>query len=245
MLRIATALAALALFPAAGWAAHRAGAPVTPPGLVARVAACDVTSDNRTATFYGRMDTIPAASKMQIRLQLFERLGRDETWNRLDVPALRQWHSSQAGVKRFGWKQTVDALRLGGAYKARVQYRWVSPAGTVLDTESRDTPVCRGPLPNLVIGDLSGKAGPSADTQIYRVDVSNRGKVDADDVEVQLSVDKAILDTVSISHLAVGESRTVSFTGPVCRRAARVTIDPTNSIGESIEGDNSELFTCP
>src|SRR4051794_10354648 len=244
MLRIATALAALAVFPAASSAAHRADAPVT-PGLVARVAACDVTSDNRTATFYARMDTLAAASKMQIRLQLFERLGRDDSWSKLDVPALRQWHSSQPGVKRFGWKQTVDALRLGGAYKAHVQYRWVSPAGVVLDTASRDTPVCRGPLPNLVIGDLTGKPGPTADTRIYRVDVSNRGKIDADDVEVSLSVDKAILDTVTVSHLGVGESRTITFNGPVCRRAARVTIDPTNSIGESIEGDNSELFTCP
>jgi hypothetical protein len=197
------------------------------------------------ATFYARMDTVAAASKMQIRLQLLERLGRDDSWSKLDVPALRQWHTSQAGVKRFGWKQTVDALRLGAAYKARVQYRWLSPAGTVLGTQSRDTPVCRGPLPTLVIGDLTGKVGPTAATRTYRVDVSNRGKIDADDVEVELSVDKAILDTVTISQLAVGESRTVSFTGPVCRRAARVTVDPTNSIGESVEGDNSELFACP
>jgi CARDB protein len=243
MLRIATVLAALAAFPAVSWAAHR-DFPATPTP-VAKLVACDVTSSDRAATFYARVDSIAGAAKMQIRFQLLERLGRDDTWDKLDVPALRQWHTSQAGVKRFGWKQTVDALRIGGAYKARVQYRWLAPAGTVLDSVSRDTPVCRGPLPNLSVGDLVVKAGPTADTRTYRVDVTNRGKIDADDVGVSLSVDKAILDTITISHLAAGESRTVSFTGPPCRRAVRVKADPDNSIGETLEDDNSELFPCP
>lgn len=146
MLRVATLVAALAAFPAAGFAAPRADTPAS-AGPVAKVVACDVTSNDKAATFYGRMDSITGAGKMQIRFQLLERLGRDDTWSKLDVPTLRQWHTSQSGVKRFGWKQTVDALHVGGAYKARVQYRWLSPAGTVLETESRDTPVCRGPLP--------------------------------------------------------------------------------------------------
>lgn len=244
MLRIATVLAALAAFPAVAFAMPRADAPAS-AGPVAKVVACDVTSANRAATFYARMDTIAGASKMQIRFLLQERLGRDDTWTKVDVPALRQWHTSQAGVKRFGWKQTVDALRIGGAYKARVQYRWLSAAGTVVDSDARDTPVCRGPLPNIIVGDLSGKAGPSADTEIYRVTIENSGKVDADEVDVSLSVDRAVLDTITVSHLAAGETRTVSFTGPTCRRAVRVKADPGNSIGETIEDDNSQLFACP
>ena len=245
MARIATLLAALVALPAAAFAAPRADSPVT-PGPVAKVLSCDVTSADRAATFYARMDAIPgASSKMQIRFQLQERLGRDDSWSKLDVPALRQWHTSQAGVKRFGWKQTVDALRVGGAYKARVQYRWLSSTGIVIDTFSRDPPVCRGPLPNIVVGDLSVKPGPTSDTRTYRVTISNRGKVDADEVDVQLSVDKAILDTVTVSSLGAGESRTVSFSGPDCRRGIRVKADPGNSIGETIEDDNSQLFSCP
>jgi hypothetical protein len=244
MLRVVTVLAALAALPAAALAAPRAGAPAS-AGPVAKVVACDVTSNDKAATFYARMDSIAGASRMQIRFQLQERLGRDDTWSRLDVPALHQWHTSQAGVKRFGWKQTVDALRVGGAYKARVQYRWLSAAGTVLDTESRDTPVCRGPLPNIAVGDLTRKPGPSTDTSIYRVAIQNTGKIDADEVDVSMSVDRAVLDTLVISHLAAGETRTLTFTGPDCNRAVRVKADPGNSIGESIEDDNSELFSCP
>ena len=244
MARIAILLAALVALPAAAFAAPRANVPAT-AGPVAKVVACDVTTADRAATFYGRMDTIPGASKMQIRFQLQERLGRDDTWNKLDVPALRQWHTSQAGVRRFGWKQTVDALRVGGAYKARVQYRWLSATGSIVDSFARDTPICRGPLPNIAVGDLAVKPGQTADTRIYRVTISNKGKVDADEVDVQLSVDKAILDTVTMSSLRAGESRTVSFNGPACRRAIRVKADPGNSIGETIEDDNSQLFTCP
>jgi hypothetical protein len=243
MLRIATVLAALAVFPTVSSAAHRDFPALPTP--VAKLIACDVTSSDRAATFYARVDTIGGAAKMQIRFQLLERLGRGDSWSKLDVPALRPWRTSQAGVKRFGWKQTVDALRTGGAYKARVQYRWLTAAGTVLDSVSRDTPVCRGPLPNLVVGNLAVKPGPTADTRTYRVDVTNRGRIDADGVGVSLSVDKAILDTVTVSRLAAGETRTLSFNGPPCRRAIRATADPGNLIGESLEDDNSQLFPCP
>ena len=244
MRRLAMVIAVLTAFPAAAFATSRAGVPAT-PGPVARMVACDMTSPNRSATFYARADTIPGASKMQLRFQLLERLGRDDTWSKLDVPALRQWRTSQAGVKRFGWKQTVDALRVGGAYKARVQYRWLSAAGTVLGSDSRDTPVCRGPLPNIAVGALTVKPGPTADTSLYRVTVSNTGKIAASGVDVSLSVDRAILDTVTVSQLGAGESRTVSFTGPNCRRSVRVKADPDNSIGETLETDNTQLYSCP
>jgi len=245
MLRIAMVTCVLAaVLPAAGFAARRADTPAA-AGPVAKVVSCDVTSSARSATFYARMDTQPGASKMQIRFGLLERLGKDGGFDRLDVGALRQWHTSQAGVKRFGWKQTVDNLHVGGAYKARVQYRWLSAAGTVLDTETRDTPVCRGPLPNIAVGDLTTKAGPTADTRIYKVSISNTGKVDADEVDIQLAIDKAVLDTITVDSLAAGDARTVSFTGPPCRRGVRVKADPGNSIGESIEDDNSQLFACP
>jgi hypothetical protein len=245
MLRIAMVTCVLAAaLPAAGFAAPRADTPAV-PGPVAKVVTCDVTSSDRSATFWGRMDTIPGAAKMQVRFQLLEKLGKDGGFNKLDLPALHQWHTSQAGVKRFGWKQTVDNLHVGGAYKARIIYRWLSPSGSTLGTVVRDTPVCRGPLPNIAVGDLTTKPGPTADTRVYRISVSNTGKVDADEVDVQLAVDKAVLDTVTLDQLAAGETRTVSFNGPACRHGVRVKADPGNTIGESIEDDNSQLFACP
>jgi hypothetical protein len=245
MLRIVAITAATAALLGGAVAARAAGPPASAGAPVAKVVACDVTTSGRTATFYGRMDTIPGAAKLALRFVLLERLGRSETWSKLDVPALRQWHTSQSGVKRYGWKQTVENLHLGGAYKTRVQYRWLSASGTVLDTETRETPVCRGPLPNIALGQLTAKQGPTADTWTYRIEVENTGKSDADAVEVSLSVDRAVLDTVTLDHLAAGDVRTLSFTGPACRREVSVSADPGNSIGERVEDDNSQVFACP
>jgi len=244
MLRVVAILAATVAFPAASLAA-RATDPPAVANLTAKVVACDVLSDDRAATFYARMDSEPGAAKLQIRIQLLQRLGRGDTWSKLDVPALRLWHTSQAGVKRFGWKQTVDALRIGAAYKARVQYRWLTPAGTVLDSATRETPVCRGPLPNLAIGSLAVAPGPTADTRSYRVQVLNKGKIASGPVDVSLSVDRAVLDTVTVANLAAGEAGQVTFTGPVCSRGVLAKVDPDNTIGETVEGDNTQEFRCP
>jgi hypothetical protein len=246
MLRIVAITAALAaLF--GGTVAARAADTATAggTGIVAKVVSCDLTATTvRAAAFYGRMDTIPGASKLALRFMLLERLGSDDTWNKLDLPALRQWHTSQAGVKRYGWKQTVDNLHVGGAYKARIQYRWLSPTGVVLDSQTKDTQVCKGPLPNIAVGELSSKPGPTADTRIYRGEVQNTGKSDVDQVDVSMSVDGAVLDTVTLDNLAAGDVRTVSFNGPACRREVRMTADPANSIGERFEDDNSQVFSC-
>src|SRR3954462_15546514 len=175
MRRIAMLTCAFAALPAVSFAAHRAGVPVS-AAPVAKVVSCDVTSSDRQATFFARMDTISGASKMQIRFQLLERLGKGDGWDKLDLGALKPWHSSAAGVKRYGWKQTVDNLHLGGAYRARVQDRWADATGAVIDTQTRETPICRGPLPNIAVGELSSKAGPTADTRTSRVTVRNTGK---------------------------------------------------------------------
>ena len=210
----------------------------------ARVLACDMTGTDRSAVFYGRMDAIPGTVRMSMRFTLLERLGQSASWERVDVPALRQARRSAAGVKTFAYKQAVDNLRVGGAYKARVQYRWVTAAGTVLAQLNRETPACRGALPNLQVARVDVLPGPTGDTRVYRVTVSNVGKGDADAVDVRLSVDRAILDTVTVDQLDAGDSHSVSFTGPACARSIRVAVDPANDVGERTEDDNSQAFAC-
>jgi hypothetical protein len=246
MLRIVAIAAALAGLAGGTVAARAADPPAGAAPPVAKVVACDVgATADRAAAFYGRMDTIAGASKLALRFALLERLGAATTWNKLDLPDLRPWHISQAGVKRYGWKQTVNNLHLGGAYKARIQYRWLSASGVVLDTQTHDTPVCKGPLPNLALGQLTVNPGPTADTRTYRIEVQNTDKSDADHVDVSLSVDRAVLDTVTLDQLAAGDVRIVSFNGPVCRQEVSVKVDPDNSIGERLEDDNSQTFSCP
>lgn len=242
MRRIVVLTCALAAL-AGGTSAHARTQPVgVGPG--AKLVDCDVSGTDRSATFYGRMETVPGASRMAIRFTLFERLGKGQGWSKVDVPTLRDWHRSLPGVKNFGYKQTVDHLRTGGAYKARISYRWTDTDGAVVQSETRETPVCRGPLPNLLVSDFVIRRGPTDDTRIYKVTLENNGKALAGGVSVLLTVDKAVLDATRVKALAPGDSRTLSFTGPACTNAARVRIDPDNVIGELLEADNTQLFSC-
>lgn len=211
---------------------------------VARLSACDMAGANRSALFYARMSATPKSARVAVHFTLMERLGRGAEWTKVDLPDLRSWHRSDPGVKTFVYKQTVDNLRAGGAYRARIQYRWLAADGTAIETVTRETGVCRGLLPNLQVGGLEVQPGPTSETRSYRVTVLDTGKGDADDIEVLLSVDGAVLDTATLDHLAPGESRVVTFTGPVCSKGVWVRLDPNNTIGESQKSDNSRLFGC-
>lgn len=242
MRRIVVLTCALAALTGGSLAHASTRAVGTGPG--AKLVECDVAGSDRSATFYGRMEGIDGASRMAIRFTLFERLGKGEAWSKVDVPTLRDWHRSVPGVTTFGYKQTVDHLRAGGAYKARISYRWTDADGTLVQSETRETPVCRGPLPNLLLTDFVIHRGPTSDTRVYRVTLENNGKAVADGINVLLTVDKAVLDAVRVKALQPGDSRTASFTGPACNHAVRVRIDPDNVIGELLEGDNTQLFPC-
>ena len=242
MLRVTTvicALIALAL-PAWGVAAD------LPSGEspVARVVGCDPSGTDRAAVFFGRMQAVPGTVRMGMRFTLVERLGREGEWEKVEVPTLRTWRRSALGVKTFTYRQKVEDLRAGGAYRASVQFRWYGATG-VLKTVTRQTRACRGQLPNLAVGDLDVRPGPAADTFVYRVTVRNTGEAVAEDASVQLQVDRAVLDAVRIDELDEGESRTVTFTGPACDREIRARLDPGNSIGESSEADNARSWPCP
>jgi hypothetical protein len=54
-----------------------------------------------------------------------------------------------------------------------------------------------------------------------------------------------VLDTVTLDHLAAGDVAIVSFNGPVCSQEVSVKVDPDNLIGERLEDDNSQTFSCP
>ena len=243
MLRVTTlicALIALAL-PAATPAAEAPAGDLP----VARVVGCDPTGTDRAAVFYGRMQAVPGALRMAMRFTLVERLGREGEWEKVDVPALRPWRRSALGVKTFAYRQRVEDLRPGAAYRSSVQFRWYGPGGTVLKTVTRQTRACRGQLPNLQAGDLEVRSGPSPDTRVYRVTVVNAGEAVAEDIAVQLTVDRAVLDAIKLEELEAGESRVVAFTGPACDRSLRVRLDPGNTVGESLEADNVRAWDCP
>lgn len=202
---------------------------------------------DRSALFRGSMGQLPDGHGMRMRFQLGERIGRG-IWRPVTAPGLGVWHESRPAVQQFAYRQRIDALEKGTAYRVHVTFEWRDSAGNVLaETVQRSKP-CRqgGRLPNLhPRGEQRVDPGPSRDTARYTVQVRNTGLAVARGVEVRLRVDGAEVDVRAIGSLRSGESRKVRFLGPVCRTTMRIQVDPHDTVREISERDNSQRSRCP
>lgn len=230
-----SAVALALLLPASADAKSRAGVKLTE---------C-TTSDapgGRVATFEGRMRRVRGTERMKMRFKLLERIGKRFT--SVDAPELNTWRRSAKGVKAFSYEQRVLGLRSGRAYRMAVSFRWYDADGERIRSERHRSRACREPAPNLRISKVVKRAGPVPGTAVYRVHVLNTGQSEALDVGVTFAVDGGELDAARIESLPAGESRIVSFTGPVCRRGFRALVDPDDQIGETREDDNVRRGAC-
>jgi hypothetical protein len=241
-LLIACVVAACVLAPAAS--AHAAGKPTT----VLKVRSCQVgdTAKQRSATFYARMRAVKGTSQMAMRFTLIDRAG-DGPPAVVDSPALSQWRKSHQGVSRFGYAQSVTALESGGVYAMQVQFRWTDAQRHVIRTIKRTSDACRqqGELPNLSITRVAARPGESPGTELYSVDVTNSGQGAARFVPVDIFIDGAGTDAATVDLVKPGETRTVRFTGPACKRGVRAVADKGDSVRETNEDDNVLSSRCP
>lgn len=216
----------------------------TPSAKVVECRSSDA-AETRTATFSGRMRAMKGTERMAMRFTLMERFG-DEKLQAVDFPELRAWRFSKPGVRDFRFKQTVTALQGGGEYRMRVEYRWLDSAGNLVRKTQRTSGPCRQPgaLSNLRPGNPTASTGPEG-TAVYVVPVRNEGKAAAQDVAVELYVDGAATNVGHIDSIAPGQTREVRFTGPVCKNGLRVVVDPSDSIKERVEADNTATAGCP
>jgi len=201
----------------------------------------------RFVEFRGAMRQVAGSETMWMRFQLQEHLG-DRPFAPVRIPALGVWRKSRPGVRRFVHRQEVLELTEGSEYRARVQFRWYDPDGTVVKKAVRRSASCRqeGELPNLVVTRIRAKpVTGSPGFQRYVVRVVNRGASAAAGAEVSLAIDGAAVDTLAVGSLEPGEGRQVFVNGPTCRRAARAQADPADALTESSESDNGRRSRCP
>jgi hypothetical protein len=215
---------------------------------VLKVRSCEVgaTAKQRAATFYARMRAVKGTDQMAMRFTLIDRAG-DGPPQAVDSPALAQWRKSRHGVSRFGYAQSVAGLDAGGVYAVQVQFRWIDARGRVIRTVKRTSDTCRqeGELPDLSITRLAARPGESSGTELYSVDVTNSGQGEARSVTVDLFVDGAGADAATLDLVKPGETVTVRFTGPVCKRAVRALADKGDTLSETNEDDNILRSGCP
>jgi CARDB len=242
---IAIALTSLALLTAAQTSA--VASPVLPPQAAVIVSACHPADDvsARFATFVGEMRSLTGTARMSMRFTLLEKLG---TRDFLPVPLsdLRPLRKSKRGVSTFIYTQRVTALRDGGTYRMRVQFRWYDATGKATKTRTVHSGACHqpAPLPNLVIDSVTRSAGTMPGTSNYSVTVRNAGAGDAGAFAIALRVDGGLADAAHMPSLPAGQSATVQMNGPPCGAVARAVVDPANAVKETNESDNLYTLAC-
>lgn len=234
------AVVALALVPATA-----AQARYSSTSLKVRSCQVGASSSDRKATFYGRMNAVPGTSRMMMRFTLVDR--STGTSAPVAAPQLAQWRRSRAGVKAFGYSQTVTGLQAGGAYATVVQYRWVGAAGKTVKRSRRTSGECRqdGRLPNLAITRVAARRGDAAGTLLYSIDVTNSGAAEAKNAVVDLFVDDGAADGTRVDSVKPGATVTLRVSGPACARRLRAVVDRLDSIHETTEDDNVLRERCP
>jgi hypothetical protein len=237
--RIVTVALVLAVLVAAAPAAA-----TTPPAGAATVKLVDCSRDHRSATFHARMRRADGAERMAMRLRLLEkRLGRFES---VRAPGLGRWRRSKSGVGTFGYRQTVRGLQPGSVYRMQVDYRWIDSEGELLGRARRRSAPCRqfADLPNLTARLVDAGRSGEAGVLRYRVRLANTGVAVASAPAVRLSVDGAVVDTLTLASLAPFERRLLTFHGPECRGSVTVAADPDGVLVEAAEDDNGQTLAC-
>jgi hypothetical protein len=234
-----TAATALAL---ALLAAVPAGAGPRVAGV--RVAGCSPAG--HSAVFYARMERLPDARRMALRVTLLERTGA-AGYVPAVVPGLSIWRNSGPGRGAFAVRQRVRKLTDGAAYRARVDFRWRDGHGKLLRSTRRTSRSCKlagSPLPNLRARILSATPTRFQGVTRYGVRVGNLGAAPAHDVPVRFSVDGSEVNTRTVASLPPGESTVLFFRGPSCERTLEAVVDPLGAIPEGNESDNVHRAGC-
>ena len=214
-----------------------------------RVTECvrGATVEARRAGFRGAMRRVGDSERMWMRFTLEERVG-DGEFAQVRPPGLEVWRKSRPGVQRFAYRQEVRALAEGSTYRVRVQFRWYDRRGRLVRRAARRSRNCRQPgtLANLRAGRIVAvplKGSPNITR--YAVQVANRGRAPAPDVEVSLAVDGGAVDIAPVGLLVPGEVRRVFVNGPACTTAIEARVDPRDLVRESSEDDNTRNVPCP
>jgi CARDB len=212
--------------------------------LPASVRLAECSFEDSSAAFYGRMRQVDGSERMWMRFTVLEK--RLDSYEALKVPGLSRWQRSKPGVAAFGYRQTVRGLQPGGVYRGQVSFRWYSAEGELVGRTRRTSPACRqfDATPNLTTELVEAETTKVPGVLRYVLRVSNSGAALAADVQVRLSVDASVVDTVTIASLDAGDSRELAIRGPECTGTVSSLADPDGVIVESSETDNGDAMPC-
>jgi len=125
-------------------------------------ATATIPQTERSATFAGEMTAVPDTARMQMRIDLEERVPGELEFRTVAAKALGVWHSSAPGVKVFTHIQQVTNLSAPAVYRGIVRFRWVNADGHVIKAEELRTARCEQPAPTTTTGASPSTTTPSS-----------------------------------------------------------------------------------
>jgi hypothetical protein len=123
----------------------------SPPAVAsdysAAVEQCVTSSvqSERSATFTAQMVATAATQRMEIKIELQQRMRGESEYHTIAAPNLGIWRGSEPGVKIDKYVQQVTGLSTPAAYRALVEFRWLGEKGHVLKRAELHTAHCLQP----------------------------------------------------------------------------------------------------
>ncbi|MFG1842389.1 CARDB domain-containing protein [Micromonospora sp. NPDC049175] len=177
------------------------------------------------------------------RTQTIQVLGRDQASSS---------YTSLVSAAAYQFVQGTNAVTIPvSASTADVQLRFTgntgAPSGQVAEFEVCGTPA---PNPDLVVGSVTWS--PTSPSEVSAITLSavvqNIGSASAGATTVNFSLAGAVVGSATVGALAAGASTTVSVnagTRPMGSYAVTAVVDPTNTIVEQNNGNNSLTAASP
>jgi hypothetical protein len=143
----AALLACLTLLGGVQMAAAQGGASGARPSASAALEQCvtAVNQTERSATFAGEMTAIGGSARMEMRIDVLERMPEELRFHAVSAPGLGVWRSSSQGVKVYKYLKQVTNLSAPAFYRAAVRFRWLNARGRLMKAVELRTARCQQP----------------------------------------------------------------------------------------------------
>jgi hypothetical protein len=130
------------------------------PAVSATLEGCVTAAEpeERAVTFAGEMATIPGSAKMEMRIDVLERMPRELVFHSVAAPGLGVWRTSAPGVKTYKYLKEITNLAAPAYYRAVVRFRWLNAKGHTIKSLEARTPRCTQTAPQSEVPKRSEEA---------------------------------------------------------------------------------------
>jgi len=104
-----------------------------------------VAQAERSATFGGEMTAIAGSTRMEMRIDVLERMPGELRFRAISAPGLGVWRTAAPGVKVYKYLKQVTNLSSPAFYRAEVRFRWLNAKGRLIRSLDLRTPRCEQP----------------------------------------------------------------------------------------------------